>query len=341
MPIRYDRLGKENFDEQSLDRFLRHQTVEECWRNQEGEWRLLPIRFLEDWSLEQRREIAGDVAKHMETDQTAFGAWDENRVVGFVTVAHRLFGRTANYAELVCFQVSEDYRGQGIGRQLFALAAAEADRLGADKLYISAHSSKESQAAYRALGCVPAKEINEALAAEEPCDVQMEYVLTGCAGGMQKGAGMKVFINTVTPELFLTLYTSVGWEPPCREQVARALLNTPATFVAYDGEEAVGMVRLIGDGGMSFYVKDFVVVPEYQGRGVGSLLLSELKQYLLRQIEPGWAVSLELISTKEAVAFYEKHGFEQRPCDWDGPGMFQMVWRSELQSQASDGIMDS
>ena len=47
----------------------------------------------------------------------------------------------------------------------------------AEKLYISAHSSKESQAAYRALGCVHAEEINAKLAQEEPCDVQMEYRL--------------------------------------------------------------------------------------------------------------------------------------------------------------------
>ena len=23
--------------------------------------------------------------------------------------------------------------------------------------------------------------------------------------------------------------------------------------------------------------------------------------------------------------FYERHGFEQRPCAWDGPGMFKML----------------
>lgn len=38
-----------------------------------------------------------------------------------------------------------------------------------------------------------------------------------------------------------------------------------------------------------------------------------------------WAVSLELISSKEAVDFYRKYGFEERPCDWDGPGMFKMI----------------
>ena len=69
----------------------------------------------------------------------------------------------------------EEYRCQGIGRKLFSMACEEARLLGADKLYISAHSSKESQAAYRALGCTPAEEVNEKLAAAEPCDVQMEY----------------------------------------------------------------------------------------------------------------------------------------------------------------------
>ena len=57
------------------------------------------------------------------------------------------------------------------------MVCEEARRLGADKLYISAHSSKESQAAYRALGCTRAEEVNAELAAAEPFDIQMEYSL--------------------------------------------------------------------------------------------------------------------------------------------------------------------
>lgn len=136
---------------------------------------------------------------------------------------------------------------------------------------------------------------------------------------------MKIEINTLTSEAFLELYTSVGWEPPCIEQVATALENTIATFTALDNEKAVGMVRLIGDGGMSFYIKDFAVIPSYQSKGVGTLLLNALEEYIKSTISSEWAVSLELISTKEAVPFYKKNGFEERPCDWDGPGMFKMI----------------
>ena len=134
---------------------------------------------------------------------------------------------------------------------------------------------------------------------------------------------MKIQTNTLTTDTFFELYTSVGWEPPCREQVECALKNTVASFVAYEGEKAIGMVRLIGDGGMSFYIKDFAVLPKYQGMGVGKKLLNELQQYISEHIEKEWAVSLELISTKEAVNFYKACGFEERPCEWDvaqGPG---------------------
>lgn len=177
MGIEYKRLTSENFNSGSLDTFIRHQQVHACWRKVEGEWKLLPISFTEDWSRAQCREIAADIVLHMETDQTAFGAVSNGQVVGFATLSHAFFGATARYLELVCFQVSEPYRGQGIGKALFQLICKEAELLGAEKLYISGHSSKESQGAYKALGCVPAKEINGKIAQSEPCDVQLEYVL--------------------------------------------------------------------------------------------------------------------------------------------------------------------
>ena len=160
-----------------MDDFVRHQTVAESWRKINNDWKLVPNVYEENWSPEQRREIAEDIARHISLDQIGFGAFDGGRIIGFATVSRRIFGAAARYVQLVCFQISEEYRRQGVGRKLFSMACEEARRLGADKLYISAHLSKESQAAYRALGCMPAEEVNEGLAAAEPFDVQMEYRL--------------------------------------------------------------------------------------------------------------------------------------------------------------------
>jgi len=73
--------------------------------------------------------------------------------------------------------VSEDMRRGGIGKALFLAAAEWARKQGAKKLYISAHSAVESQAFYRAMGCVEAAEYHQKHVEAEPFDCQLEYVL--------------------------------------------------------------------------------------------------------------------------------------------------------------------
>ena len=92
---------------------------------------------------------------------------------------------------------------------------------------------------------------------------------------------MTVQINGLSSDLFLHLYRSVGWDAPGLDQIAKALDGSLATFCAYDGNTPIGMARLIGDGGMSFYIKDFAVLPEYQGQGVGRTLMNALESWIL------------------------------------------------------------
>ena len=159
----------------SLDDFVRRRTVTECWRKTDNDREPVPNVHEENRSQAQCRKIAEEVVDHINLDRTGFGAFDGERVIGFATVSRRVFGTAAGYVQPVCFQIPEEYRRQGVGRKLFLMACDEARRPGADRMYISAHSSKESQAAYRAPGCTPAEEVNEELAAAEPFDVQMGY----------------------------------------------------------------------------------------------------------------------------------------------------------------------
>lgn len=175
--VTYIVLSEENFDKYSLDQFIRYQEVKECWRKVEDQWVLLPIAYTENWDVQKCREIAEDIQRGLDGEYVAYGALEQNHIVGFIVLKRPLFGSACQYVELALFQVSEPFRHAGIGKQLFRMACEGARELGAKKLYISAHSSKESQAAYRKLGCIEAMEINETLAENEPCDVQMEYQL--------------------------------------------------------------------------------------------------------------------------------------------------------------------
>ena len=175
--IIYSELTPSNFHRNSLDSFIRHQEVKECWRIQNGMWVLIPHPFTEDWDLSELRELASEIEYRLTNGWSGFGAWQNRRLIGFGVLDERPLGSRNQYLDLVHFYVSEPYRGLGVGRRLFSMAAQKAREAGAEKLYISAHSSKESQKAYRRLGCKLAEEIDPVLAAKEPCDVQMEYLL--------------------------------------------------------------------------------------------------------------------------------------------------------------------
>ena len=44
-----EKLTSGNFHADSLDTFLRHQVVTECWRKTDGQWTLQPIAFVAAW----------------------------------------------------------------------------------------------------------------------------------------------------------------------------------------------------------------------------------------------------------------------------------------------------
>ena len=176
--VTYSFLTENNFNEDSLDSFIRHQEVKGCWRkNSNNEYVLVTNEYVEDWDLSKRKEVAREVLHKIAGEGFAYGAFCEDKIVGYILVSNKSFGSSDQYMELLLFHVSEPYRGRGIGKELFKLACKTAKELGAKKLYISAHSSKESQAAYRKLGCTEATEINPVIAENEPYDIQMEFAL--------------------------------------------------------------------------------------------------------------------------------------------------------------------
>lgn len=175
--ITYHKLTANNFKYDSLDDFILRQDVKECWRRVNGTLTLMPVAYVEDWDPVQRRERAEEVINELEKGGLAYGAFCEDKVVGFACLAAEFFGSQKQYMDMALFYVSGPFRRQGIGRELFKMACRGAKDAGAQKLYISAHSAKESMAAYYGLGCVEAAEVNRILAEKEPCDVQLEYVL--------------------------------------------------------------------------------------------------------------------------------------------------------------------
>lgn len=175
--ITYVPLTRENCTVSALDTFELYQVVQKCWRRINGALVLIDHPYIEDWTLKERRAVARQILAAIDGGAAAQGAFLNNTLIGFAFLDAALFGKTARYLDLVMLYVSRPFRNHGIGKTLFRRICAAAKGCGAEKLYISANSSMETQAFYRGVGCVEATELNQALANQEPCDIQMEYIL--------------------------------------------------------------------------------------------------------------------------------------------------------------------
>lgn len=157
--------------------FRRHQEVTQCWRKREGEWVIIDNPFTEEWSREHYRCLVEDLRNTLATGGVVYGAFLDGKLKGFTSVESTFFGASGQYLELSSIHVSEDCRGHGTGRKLMEAACGWAKEKGAKKLYISAHSSVESQAFYTAMGCREAEEYSQPHVEKEPCDCQLEKIL--------------------------------------------------------------------------------------------------------------------------------------------------------------------
>ena len=58
------------------------------------------------------------------------------------------------------------------------------------------------------------------------------------------------------------------------------------------------------------YIKDVAVRPEYQGKGIGRMLINELLKYVSENSISGTDVFIELSASRDNIPFYEKFGFD-------------------------------
>jgi GNAT superfamily N-acetyltransferase len=117
---------------------------------------------------------------------------------------------------------------------------------------------------------------------------------------------------------FFLLFQMTGWNEEYRlspEELYKAVLASWFSVSAYDGEMLVGFGRMICDGVVHSLILDMIVLPEYQGKGIGTAILSRLVE---RCTEAGIR-DIQLFSAKGKAGVYEKNGFKRR--SEDGPGM--------------------
>ena len=133
------------------------------------------------------------------------------------------------------------------------------------------------------------------------------------------------YTTRITPEEYLELREAVGWKTFPVEEARNCIENAYMILAVRDGDKAIGITRLLWDGGYVAFLSDVLVIPEYQGQGIGRKLVEAVIQRVKADMKPGYKVSLNLNSAKGKEPFYEKFGFDIRPNENVGAGMSQWI----------------
>ncbi len=104
----------------------------------------------------------------------------------------------------------------------------------------------------------------------------------------------------------LRLYQANDWSAANHpEALASALANSHALVSAWDEGQLVGLGNAISDGSLVVYYPHLLVLPEYQGKGIGRRIMEILKQRYA-----GFHQHV-LIADGDAIEFYKRCGFKK------------------------------
>ncbi|MEM6800798.1 MAG: GNAT family N-acetyltransferase, partial [Bacteroidota bacterium] len=108
----------------------------------------------------------------------------------------------------------------------------------------------------------------------------------------------------IPKRLILDLYQALNWSSANKpDKLYQALMNSHSLISAWAGENLVGLGNAISDGYLVVYYAHLLVHPEYQGRGIGRMIVENMQETY------GDFHQQILVADGMAVDFYKKCGF--------------------------------
>lgn len=134
-----------------------------------------------------------------------------------------------------------------------------------------------------------------------------------------------ILTDYITPEEYMAMRKIVGWSEFPLEQAAEGLKNSFVLVCFRVDGRPVAIGRAVSDRGYVVYIADVIVVPEYQGKGLGRKVMNTLMEKIKDSMKPGYRIMISLLAAKGKEEFYKKFGFVDRPDADFGCGMHQWL----------------
>ena len=112
----------------------------------------------------------------------------------------------------------------------------------------------------------------------------------------------KVDDKKLNASIFISFVNQI-WQGDYDVERIQSALSKTQNITAYDNKALVGCLRILTDGYLFGTITELLVLPEYQGQGIGSKLLQLAKDYTPTMLFFGAQPGVE--------AFYEKNGCQK------------------------------
>ncbi len=134
--------------------------------------------------------------------------------------------------------------------------------------------------------------------------------------------------HTISVINYNILRKSVGWSEIKINQAQRGIDNSAFIVSAVIEDKTIGMTRVVSDSGYIVIIVDVIVLPQYQGNGIGKTMMKMVMEYINNSISKGEGIMVNLMAAKGRESFYKKFGFTERPNDKLGAGMTQWIFKN-------------
>lgn len=119
-----------------------------------------------------------------------------------------------------------------------------------------------------------------------------------------------IYKNSISADEVNKLRRAVCFRQIDEAQIKAGLSGSVLIVSAYEDDHAVGMARLIWDGGMTALITDLIVLPEYQNRGIESEIIRRILSFLQDKLHPGYGIQVDVRAWENQEALYREMGFE-------------------------------
>ncbi len=108
----------------------------------------------------------------------------------------------------------------------------------------------------------------------------------------------------IDKDKILHLYQQNNWSSADKPyELIKALENSHSLITAWDNDTLVGLANAISDSYLVVYYPHLLILPEYQGKGIGKMIMEKLEEKY-----SGFHQQI-LVADSTAIDFYTKCGF--------------------------------